>query len=191
MRISSKRSADPRFLRTRAALRDALFRTLHRMELAHVTVQTLVAEAGIGYATFFRHFASIDALLVAVSETMIGEIVERLGPALSSGDQGALLKAAAAYIAEERRSIAAILIGGGERTRRDITAQAIARAELLPLALDPALPRTLAVTHLVGGAINVVVWWVTSEEAADQEQLVEMLGRLALAPVVASQPSQG
>lgn len=185
---TSKRSADPRFVRTRAALRAALLRTLQRMELAHVTVQMLVAEAGIGYATFFRHFASVDALLMAVSETMIGEIVQRIGPALASGDQDALLRAAAAYISEQRRPIAAILIGGGERTRKAITAQAVARAEHLPLALDPGLPRALAVTHLVGGAINVVAWWAIDGNEHDEERLVELLRRLALAPVRASEP---
>ncbi len=154
-----------------------------------MTVQMVVAEAGIGYATFFRHFASIDALLMAVSETMIGEIVERIGPALASGDQDALLKAAATYIAEQRRPIAAILIGGGERTRKAITAQAIARAEHVPLVLDPGLPPALAVTHLVGSAIVVVAWWVINGDGHDAERLVEMLRRLALAPVTASEPA--
>lgn len=180
-----KRSTDPRFVRTRAALRDALLRTLNRLELAHVTVQMIVAEAGIGYATFFRHFASVEALLIAVSETMMAELIERIGPALQAGDRAAVLSAAASYIAEQRRPIAAILIGGGERTRKEITARAIARAELLPLMLDCRLPRELAITHLVNGAINVIAWWVTSGEAHDEKLLAMLLNRLALDPVSA------
>ena len=137
MASAPKRSTDPRFVRTRQALRAALLRTLDRFELAQVTIQMIVAEAGIGRATFFRHFASVDALLITVAETMIGEIVQRLGPALLKGDREAVLELAATYIAEQRRPIAAILIGGGERTRKEITDRAIARAADLPLALDP------------------------------------------------------
>ena len=177
---------DPRFVRTRVALREALLTVLQHVEIARVTVQMLVAEAGIGYATFFRHFSSVDALLAAVSETMIGEIVERIGPFLAAGDQTGVLDEAASYIAERRRPIAAILIGGGERTRKDITAQAIARAADLPLSLDPDLPRDLAIAHLVNGAINVVAWWVTDQGREDGQRLALLLRRLALDPVTSA-----
>jgi AcrR family transcriptional regulator len=187
MASASKRSTDPRFVRTRQALRAALLRTLDRFELAQVTVQMIVAEAGIGRATFFRHFASVDALLITVAETMIGDIVQRIGPALLKGDREAVLELAATYIAEQRRPIAAILIGGGERTRKEITDRAIARAADLPLALDPALPRDLAVAHIVYSAINVVAWWVTIGKARDDQQLSTLLRRLSLDPVSASQ----
>lgn len=182
------RSDDPRFVRTRTALRAALLRTLDRVELAHVTIQSLVAEAGIGRATFFRHFASVDALLFEVADAMIGDIVERIGPELVAGNREAVLRLAAEYIAEQRRPIAAILIGGGERTRREITDRAIARAEDLPLALDPAIPRDLAVAHIVYGAINVVAWWVTRGNTRDTRQLANLLRRLSLDPVSQSAP---
>lgn len=188
MTSSSKRSTDPRFVRTRTALRAALLRTLDRVELAQVTIQMIVAEAGIGRATFFRHFASVDALLITVAETIIGDIVQRIAPALLKGDREAVLELAATYIAEQRRPIAAILIGGGERTRKEITDRAIASAADLPLALDPALPRDLAVAHIVYSAINVVAWWVTRENAHDTRQLASLLRRLSLDPVSPTPP---
>lgn len=186
-----KRSKDARFLRSRSALRDGLIRVLQRAELAHVTVQMIVAEAGIGYATFFRHYPSLEALLIAVADKMISEVARQAVPALAARDTDALLDVVVGYVSTHRRSIGALLVGGGERVRREITARAVAQAEALPFELDPLVPRDLGIAHMVNASIDVVTWWITRDELDSNDHLTALLRRLALAPVIATQAGQG
>ncbi|KQT35200.1 hypothetical protein ASG29_03550 [Sphingomonas sp. Leaf412] len=55
---------DRRRRRTRAALHGALERLIARLDYAAITVSLLAREAGVGRPTFYRHFASVNALLV-------------------------------------------------------------------------------------------------------------------------------
>lgn len=55
---------DERQRKTRAALHEALGRLVARMDYADIGVSLLAQEAGVGRPTFYRHYASVDALLV-------------------------------------------------------------------------------------------------------------------------------
>ncbi|HWT51264.1 MAG TPA: helix-turn-helix domain-containing protein, partial [Caulobacter sp.] len=54
---------DRRRLRSRAALTEGLLSLLEETAFDQITVQEIVQRAGVGYATFFRHFADKQALL--------------------------------------------------------------------------------------------------------------------------------
>ena len=109
----ANRSVDARFQRSSSALREALLRVLDRAELAHVTVQMIVKEAGIGYATFFRHHPSLESLLLAVADAMIGDVAARIFPELVRGNQEGALAEFVLYVEQNRRAIRALLVGGG------------------------------------------------------------------------------
>ena len=46
---------DPRIVRTRTALRQAMTELAGEAALDAITVRAIAARAGVGYATFFRH----------------------------------------------------------------------------------------------------------------------------------------
>jgi len=54
---------DARAIRTRRALREALLGLIETRAFEQITIREIAARAGIGYATFFRHHASTEALL--------------------------------------------------------------------------------------------------------------------------------
>lgn len=56
---------DPRVHRTRQALRDALLRLALRRGYENVSIQAVVDEAQLGYASFHRHYRSLDNLLAS------------------------------------------------------------------------------------------------------------------------------
>jgi AcrR family transcriptional regulator len=185
----ANRSLDARFQRSSSALREALLRVLDRAELAHVTVQMIVKEAGIGYATFFRHHPSLESLLLAVADAMIGDVAARIFPDLVKGNQEGALAEFVLYVEQNRRAIRALLVGGGDRIRREIVVRATAQAGVLPFQIDPTLPPELAIRHLVAAGMEVIVWHLDREPGRAGpskvlDDLSQLLRRLALAPVI-------
>ena len=54
---------DARLLKTRAALLGTLLQLLTERSFDQVTIREITKAAGIGYATFFRHYPDKEALL--------------------------------------------------------------------------------------------------------------------------------
>lgn len=72
---------DQRQRRTRAALHAALERLVERIPYPQITISDLAEEAGIGRPTFYRHFPTVNALLidrVATDYTEQRELARRL-----------------------------------------------------------------------------------------------------------------
>ncbi|MFC8080842.1 TetR/AcrR family transcriptional regulator [Streptomyces sp. NPDC057307] len=74
----SEPPADPRAARTRAALRQALLDECAERPLEQVGVAALVRRAGVGRATFYLHYADLQALAVDACATVVREAVDAL-----------------------------------------------------------------------------------------------------------------
>jgi AcrR family transcriptional regulator len=61
---------DARVVRTRQALRQAMTELAEDRPLEAITVRAIAARAGVGYATFFRHYADKEALLADVADLL-------------------------------------------------------------------------------------------------------------------------
>lgn len=60
-------STDPRALRTRKALVDAVLRLLNDHEVSDLNVSQIVKEAGVSRQVFYQHFADRDAVILAAA----------------------------------------------------------------------------------------------------------------------------
>ncbi|MFB7667915.1 TetR/AcrR family transcriptional regulator [Kitasatospora sp. NPDC056138] len=69
---------DPRAERTRGALRRALLAECAERQLAEVSVAALVRRAGVGRATFYVHYADLEALAVDACADIVREAVDAL-----------------------------------------------------------------------------------------------------------------
>ena len=145
-------------------MRRALAALLATRDLPGITVQMIVTEAGIGYATFFRHYSTIEDLLIDVADTMMREFVTAAMPAIVSGDRAAMLSALVDYVAARRGAVRAVLAGGGETVRGEIVRRAMAQALPLSSRFDPAIPVELAVIHAVTGTIDILSWWTDRDD---------------------------
>jgi AcrR family transcriptional regulator len=70
--------ADPRTARTRAKLGRALLEECAHRPLAQVSVAALVRRAGVGRATFYLHYADLEALAVDACADIVREAVDAL-----------------------------------------------------------------------------------------------------------------
>ncbi|KAB1140343.1 TetR/AcrR family transcriptional regulator [Streptomyces luteolifulvus] len=168
---------DPRAARTRAKLRQALLDECAERPLEEVGVAALVRRAGVGRATFYVHYADLEALAVDACADVVREAVEALHAWRGRPDP---LHAPPA-LPEFFRSLTphaglyrALLSpgGGGPLGRvlhRDLRAYSLRERELAGAADAPLVASAVAATFA-----GVLADWLhglleaTAEEIADQ-----------------------
>lgn len=69
---------DPRVRRTRRLLREAIVSLVKEKDYASITIRDVTDRAEVAYITFFRHFESLDALLMEVLEEGLTELQDHI-----------------------------------------------------------------------------------------------------------------
>lgn len=80
--------ADPRTARTQAKLRRALLEECTHCPLTEVSVTAVVRRAGVGRATFYLHYADLEALAVDACADIVHEAVDALHAWRGTPDPG-------------------------------------------------------------------------------------------------------
>jgi len=176
---SSARSSDARALRSGAALRAALLVLLETTPFDQLTIRDICAQAGVHYATFFRHYAGKEQLLDAIAKDQIAQL-NRLTLAIRGGsDYAAAFRALCVYV-EQHRALWATLLNGG--------AGAAMREEWLRQSRDVAeheahasswLPRDLGAICAASLIAETIAWWLGQPDGAyGIDELADILHRL-------------
>ncbi|WP_378143824.1 TetR/AcrR family transcriptional regulator [Cnuibacter sp. UC19_7] len=177
-----KESEDPRALRTRAALLDAI-RTLST-EGGDLTVSALVRAAGISRASFYSHYESLDELASSVRREAFrsihdlyrGDLVET--PEALRRSQERLV----AHFAENRalyRSVSALPM-----SREHYLSGVRTMAALIEDILEdhPRVPEGLSAEatarYIAGAAHGLLDAWIADELQLSETELVDHLTRL-------------
>src|SRR6201993_2183009 len=82
-------NTDPRIVRSRQMLMEALARLLDRKEFSDISVQEIADEATLNRATFYLHYADKNALLQAMTAARFRALIARRGLSFTNCD-GAL-----------------------------------------------------------------------------------------------------
>jgi AcrR family transcriptional regulator len=82
-------NTDPRILRTRRMLMEALLKLLNQKEFDDISIQEIADEATLNRATFYLHYPDKNALLQAMTATRFRDLIARRGLSFSNCD-GAL-----------------------------------------------------------------------------------------------------
>src|ERR1700751_149839 len=82
-------NTDPRILRSRRMLMEALFRLLIHNEFEDISIQEIADEATLNRATFYLHYPDKNALLQAMTAARFGDLIARRGLSFTDCD-GAL-----------------------------------------------------------------------------------------------------
>src|ERR1700709_2766186 len=116
---------DARVVRTREALREAMTELAAESPLEAITVRAIAARAGVGYATFFRHYTDKDELLAEVSELLIRDFLQQVRPLMQQRDRAAAARSLCQYVLDHLAIHKALLAGGsGETVRAEMLRQA-------------------------------------------------------------------
>jgi AcrR family transcriptional regulator len=176
---------DARMLRTREALRRALLSLLERKQFEHITIRDIAAEAGIGYATFFRHHASKSELLDEIAAEQIGQLMAMTLPLLDPRDTRVSCLALCQYIGRHRAIWSALLTGGAAATLRDEFIRVVqGRAGGMRGSGGTWLPLELGVFFGVAGTFEILTWWMRNPDQYSEEQIAEFLDSLVVTPTI-------
>jgi AcrR family transcriptional regulator len=175
---------DARQVRTREALHRALLTLLERKEFAEISIRDIAKEADIGYATFFRHHPTKEALLDEIAADQIRQLMQHVLPLMSASDKRAACLALCEYVGAHRAQWAALLTGGAAGTLR---------AEFIRLAAGAAsqlhashwLPVELGAVYGVAATIEILAWWLRQSPGAySTDQVAQFLDQLVVGPAM-------
>ena len=151
---------DSRARRSRDAMHAALLRLLEGHALEDISIRHIAAEAGVGHATFYRHYPSKEALLDDVAAGEMDRLIQLSLAALVDVDPAAASLVLCNYVHEHWSLWSTLLTGG---------AAAAMKAELLALTQGIAsdwpptkhrLPTDLRIALATATVIEVLAWWL-------------------------------
>lgn len=163
-------------------MREALLDLLRERRLEDITGAQVAAHAGVGYATYFRHYENVRDLLIDTVMVLADELAERMMPAMLAADTSTAARLLACEVAERRTVFLALLRGAGDETRGMLARHIVARTAEWP-DLSPAwLPQRLALRFAVAGTVELLDWWLCEEPDRSTEEVAMLLDRLVIGP---------
>ena len=167
-----KSKEDPRVRKTRSLLRDALVSLILEKDYASVTIKEITKHADVAYITFFRHFESIDQLLMEVLDEGLAELlghIETLAKHSETSADETEGRLIFEYI-KQKADLFRILFKSQSVTRvRKKVVQNIAamfQKSCAPLArLDNQVTIAIMSNHIATSLLALIEWWLENNMA--------------------------
>jgi AcrR family transcriptional regulator len=164
---TSPAKVDPRVRRTRRLLREALVSLILEKDYASISIKEITERAEVAYITFYRHFESLDQLLIEVLDEGLSELMGRIETLATQSETSALEtegRLIFEYI-EQRADLFRILLKSQSVTRvrkkvlRNIAA--IFQKSCLPLARSGNQVATAIMSnHIATSLMALIEWWI-------------------------------
>lgn len=174
---------DPRTIRTREVLRDALLKLLEEKSLERITIRDIAANAGVSYVTFFRHHTTKEALLQDIASGQVQRLAALIMPAIDASDTRAASTALCEYVDSHRKLWSILLTGGAAAVMREEFLSHSARIAAARTNPDNPLPPELAVTLNVSSTIEVLTWWLRQQNPVSISRIAEIHELVMIMPV--------
>lgn len=172
---------DARVLRSRAAMRQALLELLKEMSLDAITGAMIAKRGKVGYATFFRHYADVHALLGDTVAALTDDLAVAMMPAMLASDSAGAAQALTVAVTARQTVFRSLLAGAGDALRTELARQVIEKVAAMPDLSPSWLPRRLAMRVAVMGTIEVLDWWLREEPGRNPAEVAALLDRLVIA----------
>ena len=171
-----------RTTRSRPALREALLSLLEERPFEHVTVRELTARAGVGYATFFRHYPDKEALLHDLAAHEISKLLAMAQPILYTVDSRASAEALCSYVWEYRKLWSALLTGGAAAMLKDEFVRQARQIAAERSSRHAWLPGDLSVVFSVASTVEILAWWLRQSKPPSVQRMAQILDQLVIIP---------
>jgi AcrR family transcriptional regulator len=185
---------DARVVRTREALQQAMVDLAAEAPLEAITVRAIATRAGVGYATFFRHYADKEALLADVADKLTVAFLAQVRPLLLQKDRRGAARSLCAFVEEHLPIHQALIAGGsGETVRAGMLRQTLETLGRTRASAPGGPLDDLLLFHLTSSILNLLAWWLRHRDRVDAETMAEIIERAVLTPVgaIGRQPPGG
>ncbi len=175
---------DPRAVRTQEALQSAMLQLLREKALDQISVRDIVAEAGIGYNTFFRHHPSKESLLETIAAKQISTLFQLSVPVLDAKNLRAAALALLGYVSDNRLLWKTLLTGGAAAFVREEFlrhAQTVAEVRGKPNRL---MPPDLGTLLIVSSVLELISWWLRQSKPLSVEHVADILDSAIVNPIM-------
>jgi AcrR family transcriptional regulator len=163
-------TVDPRVRRTRRALRDALVMLILKKDYASISIKEVTKRAEVAYITFYRHYETLDQLLMEVLDEGLTELLTRIETLAKQSDASDLEtegKLIFEYIAQKSDLFRILFKSQSVAKTRKKVIQNIAGVfskACTPLA-KLGNPVTINITsnHIATSLLSLIEWWLDNE----------------------------
>jgi len=183
--MSSSASVDIRKVKSQDSMRRALLSLIAERAFDQITTRDITAAAGIGYATFYRHYDSKEVLLNDVAKQQVDDLVRDAASVLNPSDSLAVCLHLCVYIESRWELWSALVKGGAAGAIKD---ELINEARVIAAAwpgLDSDFPAELGIALIVSATVELIVWWVSQEQPLAAEKVADIYHRMIVAPAIA------
>ncbi len=182
---------DRRIRRTQKLLGEALIDLALEKGYKNITIQDVTERADIGYRTYFRHYAGLDELLIAVAQERLDEIYDILDlpPADEIVDDPVqrfreIGRKLFQHIQDNRTEFRFLLLDHSLRFVLDpLMKRACERAEENLRALPQRnISAALAANHIIASAFSLMRWWMENDMPHTPERMGKIFTDLTVKP---------
>lgn len=168
---------DVRLQRTRRCLREALLALLRARSFDQISIREITAKAGVGYATFYRHYAAKEGLLHELADAEVRQLIATAMPVIFRTNMRDSCMIVCARVLENRELWKAMLTGDTSGVLR----QEFFR-EVLKLkgryVFDDWIPEEVQLICSTGATLDVLAWWVSQKAMLPVDDIADMLARI-------------
>ena len=179
------RRPDPRNERTRSAIKAALVDLLSSQSFDQVLVRDIVARAGIGNATFFRHYRDKAQVLEDVAQDFFEQASGAMIPALGARDTHEGARRLCRFVDEHRVVYTALLTGGASsHIRADFVEKTAEQSAAIRAEMPLRIPGRLAVIYPLSAIVAILSWWLGEVPGTPPDEVADIIARLVFKPMV-------
>jgi AcrR family transcriptional regulator len=188
----SKRKLDRRVQRTRDQLGDALVALMQEKPFDAITVQDVLARAGVGRSTFYAHFRDKDDLFLSDADEFLEAIATALSKSKDASERVAPVREFFAHVGEARWLYLSLIESGKIHDFLELAQGHFARGIEQRLS---ELPRSRAIDSksraalahaLTGALLALLTWWLDHDMTTPPAQMDTMFHQLVWSGVAAS-----
>jgi AcrR family transcriptional regulator len=185
--------ADRRVKRTKTALSRALLELIAEHGYDQVSIRGIAERADVGYATFFRHYPTKEALLLEAFSAVIGDLSELLEQAAARGQLQETGRRLFQYAADHSGLLRALLAAQRlPAVQAQMNAAVVKRILAAGTFRAPdAIPPEIAAHHVAVASMALLQWWLDHEMPYQPERMGEIYASLIVEPALARATGSG
>ena len=164
-------------------LQQALIQLILEKGYDAITIRDITEQAHVGYATFFRHYESKDALLADAFEQSVTELVALLNSlgGTSPEKEGQLIFE---HVAANHELYQVFLRGEGTQALVDhVEREAVKELVMRYARYTPSIPAAILANHVVASIIALIKWWLRNDMPFTPQQMGVFYADLIMRPI--------